>query len=167
MSSADAGRIIDLDGPEDVPGLDRRRAVTIAFALCLAIGSAGLGRDAPAATQAREPARTMIFDRGGVYVGAYDGGAPADQWGPFAHLSLPPNTSGALLSWIPVQLASEALPPLPFVPVRVRAGSGLAVEALREGDFRMVTWTELGNIYWLVSDHGDVADLMQLADSLR
>jgi hypothetical protein len=31
----------------------------------------------------------------------------------------------------------------------------------------MVTWTERGNVYWLVSDRRDVADLLQLADSLR
>jgi hypothetical protein len=31
----------------------------------------------------------------------------------------------------------------------------------------MVTWTELGNVYWLVSDHGDIVDLIRLADSLR
>jgi hypothetical protein len=31
----------------------------------------------------------------------------------------------------------------------------------------MVTWTERGNVYWLVSDHGDLADLLRLADSLR
>jgi hypothetical protein len=149
--------IVDLDGePETPAGLDRRGALTLAFALCLAIGSAGLGRDGPEAT---EPATTMIFDRGGlVYLGA----APADQ-----SLSLPPNTADVLLSFIPDRLANEALPALPFVPVRVRAVSGLAVEARRPGDYQMVTWTEGGNAYWLVSDRRDVADLLRLADSLR
>jgi hypothetical protein len=128
--------------------------VTLAFALCLAIGSAGLGRDAPEATG---PATTMIFDRDGVYVGA----APADP------LSLPPNTTDVLLSFIPDRLANEALPALPFVPVKVRAVSGLAVEARRPGDYQMVTWTEGGNAYWLVSDRRDLADLLRLADSLR
>ena len=129
--------------------------MTIAFALCLAIGSAVLGRDAPEATV---PATTMFFDRGGVYLGA----APADHF-----LSLPPNTTDVLLSFIPDRLANEALPALPFVPVRVRAVSGLAVEARRPGDYQMVTWTEGGNAYWLVSDRRDVADLLRLADSLR
>ena len=63
--------------------------------------------------------------------------------------------------------AVEALPPLPFVPVRVRSASGLGVEASRQGDYRMLTWSERGNVYWLVSDHGNFADLVRLADSLR
>jgi hypothetical protein len=162
--STPSGVIIDLDGEvEAVPGRDRRRALTLAFALCLAISSAGLGRDGPVATQATVPRRTMIYSRDGSFLVA----AAADQWGPLAHLSLPANSPGVLLSWIPDRLANEALPPLPFVPVRVRSVPGLAVEGERDGDFRMVTWTELGNVYWLVSDHGDIGDLLRLAESLR
>jgi hypothetical protein len=162
--STPSGVIIDLDGEvEAVPGRDRRRALTLAFALCLAISSAGLGRDGPVATQATVPLRTMIYSRDGSFLVA----AAADQWGPLAHLSLPANSPGVLLSWIPDRLANEALPPLPFVPVRVRSVPGLAVEGERDGDFRMVTWSELGNVYWLVSDHGDIGDLLRLADSLR
>jgi hypothetical protein len=71
------------------------------------------------------------------------------------------------LSSIPARLANEALPALPFVPVRIRSVSGLAIEGRRDGDYRMVTWSELGNVYWLVSDHGDISDLVRLADSLR
>jgi len=153
--------IIDLDGePEAAPGRDRRRALTLAFALCLAIGSAGLGRDGPEATV---PVSRMIFSSDGAFLVA----AASDQWGPLAHLSLPANSPGVLLSWIPDRLANEALPPLPFVPVRVRAVPGLAVEGFRDGDYRMVTWSERGNVYWLVSDHGDIVDLIRLADSLR
>ena len=130
----------------------------IAFALCLAVGSAGLGRDAPAVTQGSgESAVMMIFDRGGTHVIAP----------PVGSLSLPPNTTGVLLSYIPDRLANEALPALPFIPVRVRAVSGLAVEARRPGDYQMVTWTESGNTYWLVSDSRDVADLLRIANSLR
>jgi hypothetical protein len=163
MSLVEQAQIVDLDGePEAAPGRDRRHAMTLAFVLCLAIGSAGLGRDGPAATQAR-PDSLMIFSRGGSFLVA----APSDQWGPLAHLSLPATSPGVLLSWIPDRLANEALPPLPFVPVRVRAVPGLAIEGVREGDYRMVTWTERGNVYWLVSDHGDIADLVRLADSLR
>jgi len=98
-----------------------------------------------------------IFSRDGASVVA----PPADQ------LSLPPNTTDVLLSFIPDRLANEALPPLPFIPVRVRAVSGLAVEARRPGDLQMVTWTEGGKVYWLVSDRRDVADLLRLADSLH
>lgn len=136
--------------------------MALAFGLCLAIGSAGLGRDGPAATQPPDPARTVMFSSDGSFVVA----ASTDRWGPL-HLSLPSNTTGVLLSWIPDRLANEALPPLPFVPVRVRAVPGLAVEGVRDGDFRMITWSEMGNVYWLVSDHGDIADLVRLADSLR
>ena len=71
------------------------------------------------------------------------------------------------MSWIPDRLANEALAPLPFVPIRVRSVPGLAVAGPRDGDFRMITWTESENVYWLVSDHGDIADLVRLADSLR
>jgi hypothetical protein len=154
--------IVDLDGESDsTPGRDRRRAMTLAFVLCLAIGSAGLGRDGPVATAGAGvaiPQTLLIFSRDGAYVGT----APTDQ-----QLSLPPNTTDVLLSFIPDRLANEALPALPFVPVRVRAASGLAVEARRPGDYRMITWTENGNAYWLVSAHREIADLVQLANSLR
>lgn len=151
--------IVDLDGePESAPGRDRRRALTLTFALCLAIGSAGVGRDGPAATQVTRPETTIIFDRGGVYIGT----APADH-----SLSLPPNTTDVLLSFIPDRLANEAMPALAFTPVRVRAVPGLAVEARRPGDYQMLTWTEGGNVYWLVSDRRDITDLLRLADSLR
>ena len=150
--------IIDLDGePESAPGRDRRRALTLAFALCLAIGSASLGRDGPASTNA-EPLRTTMFDRDGTRVLT----APAS-----AELSLPPDATDVLLSAIPDRLANEAWSPLVFVPVRVRATAGLASEGLRPGDYRMLTWTELGNAYWLVSSHREIADLVQLADSLH
>lgn len=150
--------IIDIDGePESAPGRDRRRALTLAFALCLAIGSAGVGRDGPAATTAQS-AQMTIFSRDGTRVVT----APAD-----ADLSLPPNTTDVLLSMVPDRLANEAWPPLPFVPVRVRAVSGLASEGVRPGDYRMVTWIEGGNAYWLVSSQREIADLVKLADSLR
>ena len=157
--------IIDIDGePESAPGRDRRRALALAFAFCLAIGSAVVGRDGPAAIHETAPVSMTIFGGDGVNVIA----ARPDQCGPLAHhLCLPSNTTGVLLSWIPDRLANEALPPLPFVPVRVRSVSGLAVEGPRQGDYRMLTWTERGNVYWLVSDHGDIADLLRLADSLR
>ena len=165
MSLVEQAQIVDLDGePEVAPGHDRRHAITLAFVLCLAIGSAGLGRDGPAAIHETAPVSMMIFGGDGVNVIA----ARPDQCGPLAqHLCLPSNTTGVLLSWIPDRLANEALPPLPFVPVRVRSVSGLAVEGSRQGDYRMLTWSELGNVYWLVSDHGDIPDLVRLAYSLR
>ena len=84
-----------------------------------------------------------------------------------ANLSLPPNTTDVLLSMVPDRLANEAWPPLQFVPVRVRAVAGLASEGLRPGDYRMVTWIERGNEYWLVSSDREISDLVKLADSLR
>jgi hypothetical protein len=152
--------IIDLDGdPEVAPGRDRRRAMTLVFGLCLAVASAGLGRDSLVAFRTAEPMATMMFSRDGS---TYLGPAPAEQ-----SLSLPPNTSDVLLSWIPERLTNEAFPPLQFVPVRVRAAAGLAFAGPRPGDYRMVTWTEGGNAYWLVSDSREIADLVRLADTLR
>jgi hypothetical protein len=156
------GVIIELDGAPDVPpGRDRRRSLTLAFAMCLAIASAGLGRDAPVAIRTEQPAATavMVFSRDGS---TYVGPAPVEHY-----LSLPPNTGDVLLSWIPERLTNEAFPPLQFVPVRVRAAAGLAFAGPRPGDYRMVTWTEGGNAYWLVSDRREIADLVRLADSLR
>jgi len=150
--------IVDIDGErEPAPGRDRRRALTLAFAFCLAIGSAGVSRDGPAATTV-EPLRMTIFSQDGTRV--ID--APLNP-----DLSLPPNTTDVLLSAVPDRLANEAWPPLQFTPIRVRSVMGLASEGLRPGDYRMVTWNERGNAYWLVSSERDVADLVRLANSLR
>jgi len=151
--------IIDIDGePESAPGRDRRRAMALAFAFCLAIGSAVVGRDGPAVTTADSARGLMVFNHDGTRVVT----APSN-----ADLSLPPNTTDVLLSVVPDRLANEAWPPLQFVPVRVRSVIGLASEGLRPGDYRMVTWIERDNAYWLVSSKRDIADLVRLADSLR
>ena len=151
--------IIDIDGePESAPGRDRRRAMALAFAFCLAIGSAVVGRDGPAVTTADSARGLMVFNHDGTRVVT----APSN-----ADLSLPPNTTDVLLSVVPDRLANEAWPPLQFVPVRVRSVIGLASEGLRPGDYRMVTWIERDNAYWLVSSKRDIAELVRLADSLR
>ena len=155
--------IIDLeDGGSPGVGHDRRAAVALAFTLCLAVGSAVLGRDGPVAIQGasrlESASTTVFFDRSGARAGT----APLQDY-----LSLPPNTPDVLLSVVPDRLANEAWPPLPFVPVQVRAVAGLASEGLRPGDYRMVTWIERGNAYWLVSSDREIADLVKLADSLR
>jgi len=157
--------IIEIDsGSDATPGQDRRRAIALGFALCLALGSSVIGRDDPVSTKGlalpsveSESLTVTIFNRAGTRVAT----APAEG------LSLPPNTADALLSFIPERLVNEALPPFQFVPVRVRAVPGLAVDAARPGGYRMVTWVEQGNMYWLVSDKRDIPDLLQLADSLR
>src|SRR5207302_5018670 len=110
--SGTSGVIIEIDGEsESAPGRDRRRALTLAFAFCLAIGSAGVGRDSPAATT-ESVLSVTVFDHDGTRVVA----APLDP-----DLSLPPNTTDVLLSAVPDRLANEAWPPLQFTPVRVRS----------------------------------------------
>ena len=165
-----SGTIVDIDGePAIPPGQDRRRGVALVFALCLAVGSAFFGRDDHAAipevvgpdgveASAVVSSQTMVYSRSGAVVTF----GPADEY-----LSLPPNTTDVLLSVIPGRFANEALPPLQFVPVRVRAVSGLAFAEPRPGGYRMVTWTERENAYWLVSDRRDIADLVRVADTLR
>ncbi|HEV8536835.1 MAG TPA: hypothetical protein VGR87_14105 [Candidatus Limnocylindria bacterium] len=49
--SVTSGTIVEVEGEAaSPPGHDRRGAVTLAFALCLAVGSALVGRDGPSAT---------------------------------------------------------------------------------------------------------------------
>jgi hypothetical protein len=157
--SAISGVIIDIDcESESAPGRDRRRALILSFALCLAIGGAAVGRDSPVATTAESAPSLTVFDRDGTRVV----NAPRET-----DLSLPPNTTDVLLSAVPDRLANEAWPPLQFTPVVVRSVTGLASEGLRPGDYRMVTWNERGNAYWLVSAQRDVADLVRLANSLH
>jgi hypothetical protein len=160
--------IIEVDDPTLV-GQDRRRAMAVAFTLCLAVGSAFVGRDSPIALSGvsdseAESAPTMMWvDRGGS---RWWGPAPAATvFG--GTLSLPADTIDVQLQVFPDWLANEQLPPMQYVPVRVRAGSGLAVEAARPGDQRIVTWTELGTVYWLLSDSRGLDDLVRLADTLR
>jgi hypothetical protein len=153
--------IVDLDGePESTPGRDRRRALTLAFALCLAVGGATVGRDGPAATAPVEPPRTLFVSR---------------------------DTSDVVLFGFPDRLANEPLPNWGFLPVRVRGTEGLAVNLAeplpREanvvwiaGDSPMVTgehprwvvfWTEAGTAYSLSSESRDLSDLLRVAGSLR
>lgn len=174
--SATGGAIIDLDGePQSKAGADRRRAVVLGFALCLAVGSAFVGRDSPAATSGESSTKIFVCDRSGDHCVATTmvfASAASDVWSPLvvavpATLSLPPNTTDVQLEVFPDWLANEQLPPAQYTVVRVRAASGLAVDAARPGDQRIVTWTERGTVYWLLSDRRDIADLVRLADSLR
>jgi hypothetical protein len=168
--SAPSEAIVDIEGEAATPpGHDRRRGVALVFAFCLTVGSAFFGRDDHAAipevagpdgveASTVELSQTMVYSRSGAVVTF----APAVEY-----LSLPPNTTDVLLSVTPGRFASEALPPLQFAPVRVRAVSGFAFAEPRPGGYRMITWTELGDAYWLVSDRRDIADLVRLADTLR
>jgi hypothetical protein len=132
--------------------------VTLAFARCLAIGSAAAGRDGPAATAPIEPARTLT-------------------------LSLPQDASDVVLFAFPDRLANERLINLPYIPVRVRETQGLAVnlaevvpsntvwigQADSWGPFQswMVTWTEGGTAYSISSDRRGLSELLRVAGSLR
>ena len=155
----------------------------LGFALCLAFGSAFVGRDSPAASDG-SATKSVVCDRSGDLCVAATieratavvsaSRAASDVWGQFPAgavfdriLSLPPNTPDVQLQVFPDWLANEQLPPAQYTVVRVRAASGLAVEAVRPGDQRIVTWTERGTVYWLLSDRRDIADLVRLADSLR
>jgi hypothetical protein len=141
MSVADAGQIVDLDGGADeAPGQDRRRAITLAFALCLAIGTASVGRDGPEAIAPIDPAHV---------------------------LALPPKTADAHLFTMPDRLANEPLSNLEFVAVRVRGTEGLGARVGSPGGVWLVTWTEGGTAYWLSSEHRELSDLVNLAGSLR
>ena len=140
MSLVGAGSIVDLDGEPELPGRDRRRAVTLAFALCLAIGSATVGRDGPVATAPIDPVRV---------------------------LALPPRIVDALLFTMPDRLANEPLSNMEFVAVPVRGTQGLGARVGSPGGAWLVTWTEGGTAYWLSSEHRDLPDLVRLAGSLR
>jgi hypothetical protein len=152
--------IVEVEGHEATPpGHDRRRAMILAFALCLAAGSTTVGRDGPEATAPVEPPRTLFVSR---------------------------DTTDVVLFAFPDRLANEPLPNWGFLPVRVRGTEGLAVNLdeprTREdvvwiaGDSPMVTgehpkwvvfWTEAGTAYSLSSDSRDLADLLRVAGSLR
>lgn len=139
--------------------------MVLGFALCLAFGSAVIGRDSPVAISGDSSTKTFVCDRSGDRCVGWV--SLPMRTGFDGTLSLPPNTPDVQLQVFPDWLANEQLPPAHYTVVRVRAASGLAVEAVRPGDQRIVTWTELGTVYWLISDKRDIADLVRLADSLR
>jgi hypothetical protein len=133
--------------------------MVLAFALCLAAGSATVGRDGPPATAPLEPPRTLFVSG---------------------------EASGVVLFAFPDRLANEPLPNWGFLPVQVRGTDGLAVNMAQPspregvgwiaGDSPMVTgehakwvifWTESGTAYSLSSDGRDLADLLRVAGSLR
>ncbi|TMG57560.1 MAG: hypothetical protein E6H84_00450 [Chloroflexi bacterium] len=131
--------VIEIEGDDATPpGHDRRRALVVAFAMCLAVGSAFLGQDGPTATAQSVEGPTL----------ALQATAPAD----------------IVLFGFPDRLANEPPPPLAWVPVQVRKTEGLAV--YDQHGISIVTWTELGTAYWLSSDRRHVDQLITIADSL-
>lgn len=140
--SATSGPIVELDGQEATPaGHDRRRAMLLCFLLCLAFGSAVVGRDGPIAT------------------------TPVPEAA--ATLSLPRGVGNATLVSFPDRLANEQLPAMNFVPIAVRTTRGLAADPVRPGDGWVLMWTERGSVYWLTSEVRDTSDLLRLADDLH
>src|ERR671934_1496351 len=128
--------IVEIEGvPAAPPGHDRRRAIAIAFGLCLAVGAAGVGRDGPVAT------------------------APGDgQVAATLELGAPDNDIA--LFTFPDRLANEAMPQYGWVAVSVRGTTGLAIDAQRIGDGALLTWTERGTVYRLTSDHRPIDQLI-------
>ncbi len=121
-------------------GHERRAAMVLGFALCLAVGAAFIGRDGPLATA---PMATA------------------------AMLSLPSGAPDATLFTFPDRLANEPLTNFDFAAVQVRGTQGLAAKVVSPGGVWVVTWTEGGTAYWLSSDRREIPDLVRLAGSLR
>jgi hypothetical protein len=131
--------VIELEGQAaSSAAFERRRVTVLAFVLCLAVGGALLARDGPAATAPLVPA-----------------------------LVLPAGTTDVVLFTFPDRLANEAPPPFLTTVVDVRATQGLAYVPNHGGDIAMVTWTEHGTAYWLLSKTRDVYDLVRIANTLR
>ena len=154
--SGTSGTVVDLDGEDAIPpGQDRRRAVALAFVMCLSVGSTAVSRDGPAATAPVEPPHLLIVSA---------------------------DASDVVLFGFPDRLANEPLPNLPYVTVVVRGTEGSAVNTgeivVRDGikwvgpvsqwnPGWMVTWTERGTAYSLSSDRRTLPDLLRVAGSLR
>jgi hypothetical protein len=133
--------IVELDGEaEPAPGRERRRAMVLVFAMCVAVGGASVGRDGPLATAPIDPAHV---------------------------LALPPRINDAQLFTMPDRLANEPLSNLEFVALPVRGTQGLGARVGNPGGVWLVTWTEDGTAYWLSSERRELRDLVNLADSLR
>jgi len=133
--------IVEIEGgAAAAPGHDRRSAVALAFAMCLAVGSAGVGRDGPVATAPTEPPAMLIIS------------APASDVAVFT---------------FPDRLANEALPQLSWQIVQVRGTEGFAIVGQRPGEPSIVTWTEKGTVYRLSSDGRVPGQLIDLANTMR
>jgi hypothetical protein len=140
--SGTSGTVIDLSGEDATPsGQDRRRAIALAFAMCLAVGSAGVGRDGPIATAPLEAPRMLIISA--------------------------PQVSDVAVFTFPDRLANEAMPQLSWQTVQVRGTEGLAIEGQGVGATSVVTWTEKGTVYRLSSDRRLLGQLIDLANTMR
>lgn len=109
--------------------------------MCLAVGSGVVGRDGPVATVSVDSRAASAF----------------------ASVT-PPDV---VLFTFPDRLANEPPPPLLWAPARIRSTEGLVTDARRPGDISIVTWTELGTVYWLSSDRRNAAQLVDIANNLR
>jgi hypothetical protein len=146
------GTIIDLEAEDAAPaGQDRRRALVIAFAMFLAVGSAFAGQDGATGQAIPEPTLALQTT-------PHEGDSRDVPSG---------DMSDVVIFTFPDRLANEPPPPMAWVPIRVRNTAGLAVQAQRPGEISIVTWTELGTVYRLTSDRRHVDQLIDLADKLR
>ena len=131
--------VVELEGQSpSSAAYERRGAVVLAFALCLAVGGALTPRDGPAATAPRVP-----------------------------ELALPAGSTDVVLFTFPDRIANEAPPPFLTTVVHVRSTQGLAYIPAHGGDISMITWTEHGTDYWLISKTRDIFELVRLANTLR
>ena len=87
----------------------------------------------------------------------------AVQRGVILHaLRLPPGVASVDLEWMPERLTNEASPSSLRDVITVRGVPGLAsVEAPA-----VISWTEAGLVYWLISPTRSTIELIRLADDL-
>jgi len=78
-------------------------------------------------------------------------------------LSLPPGVDNVDLFQLPERLTNENLSATLRNVVRIRGGAGLASV---EGP-AVITWTENGLQYWMISPTTSTADLITIADGLK
>src|SRR2546428_11649797 len=98
--------VVELEGQAaSSAAYERRWAVFLAFALCLAVGGALVARDGPAETAPRVPP-----------------------------LTLPAGTTGGVLFTFPGPLANEAAPPFLTALVHPRSAPGVASTPAPGGD---------------------------------
>lgn len=165
--------IVDLDkGPSRRPPRGDRAVIAALggavalFGLAMWLGApdpaAGPNAARPSPTQSAvdAPATTVIQSRATApFVGARDAGAIAAG----RPLALPAGSDNVDLFLVPERITNENLIWTMRSVVRIRGGVGLASV---EGP-AIVTWTEKGFQYWLVSPTRTTDELIKMADDLR
>lgn len=163
--------IIDLDG---VASRRRRRgepAVIVGLAGAIAVFALAIWVTAPhpptptatAPSVAPSVAATSAMSAGPITITAISVSDPVVVGPAGRTLVLPPWASGVDLFELPDRLTNENLLWTLRNVVHIRGGTGLASA---EGP-SVITWTENGLQYWMVSPTRSTADLVEIADGLR